>query len=264
MSSCAFCYHSFFSWLVFSEIPGLVSVINFGKFLAIIIISSISSALLFFSLCRHSNYVCITSSITDEGPSSQSYGFSSSHVWMWDLDCKESWVPKNWCFWTVVLEKTLESPFDRKKIQSVYPKGNQSWIFIRRIDAEAEAPILWPPDAKHWLTGKDPDAGKDWRQEMRMRWLDGITDSMDMSLSKLQEFGEGQGKLVCCSSWGHKKSDKSNWTELNYIFYYYPIVLGCSIFASIFSLWISVLEVSQPLVVLCLWTVTFTNVSLME
>ena len=98
-------------------------------------------------------------------PSSQRYGFSSSHVWMWELDYKESWVPKNWCFWTVVLKKTLESPLDCKEIQPVLPKGHQSWIFIERSDAEAETPILWPPDAKNWLTGKDPDAGKDWRQE---------------------------------------------------------------------------------------------------
>ena len=98
-------------------------------------------------------------------PSSQRYGFSSSHVWMWELDYKESWVPKNWCFWTVVLKKTLESPLDCKEIQPVLPKGHQSWIFIERYDAEAETPILWPPDAKNWLTGKDPDAGKDWRQE---------------------------------------------------------------------------------------------------
>ena len=93
--------------------------------------------------------------ITDKGPSSQIYGFSSSHVWMWELDYKESWVPKNWCFWTVVLKKTLESPLDCKKIKPVHPKGNQSWIFIGRTDAEAETPILWPPDAKNWLIGKD-------------------------------------------------------------------------------------------------------------
>ena len=91
--------------------------------------------------------------------------FSSSHVWMWELNYKESWVPKNWCFWTVVLEKTLESPLDCKEIQAVYPKGNQSWIFIGRIAAEAETPIFWPPDVKKWLIQKDPDAGKDWRQE---------------------------------------------------------------------------------------------------
>ena len=101
----------------------------------------------------------------NKGLSSQSYGFSSSRVWMWELDCKENWTPKNWCFWTVVLEKTLEGPLDCKEIQSVHPKGNQSWIFIRRTDAEAETPILWSPDAKNWLVGKDPTAGKDWRQE---------------------------------------------------------------------------------------------------
>ena len=99
------------------------------------------------------------------GPSSQGYGFSSSHVWMWELDYKESWVLKNWCFWTVVLEKTLESPLDCKEIQPVHPKGDQAWIFIGRTDVEAETSILWLPDVKSWLTGKDPDAGKDWRQE---------------------------------------------------------------------------------------------------
>ena len=98
-----------------------------------------------------------------KGLLSQSYGFSSSHVWMWELDHKESWVLKEWCFWT--MEKTLESSLDCKEIQPVNPKGNQSWIFIGRTDAEAEAPILWPPDRKYWLTGKDSDAGKDWRQE---------------------------------------------------------------------------------------------------
>ena len=101
----------------------------------------------------------------DKGPFSQSYGFSSSHVWMWELDHKENWAPKNWCFWTVVLEKTLESPLDSKEIQPVHPKGNQSWIFIERTDAEAEAPVSQPPDVKNWLIGKDPDAGKDWGQE---------------------------------------------------------------------------------------------------
>ena len=101
----------------------------------------------------------------DKGPYSQSYGFSSSHAQMWELDHKESWAPKNWCFWTVVLEKTLKSPLDCKEIQPVNPKGNQSWIFIGKTDGEAEVPILWPPDAKSWLIGKDPDAGKDWKQE---------------------------------------------------------------------------------------------------
>ena len=95
----------------------------------------------------------------NKGPSSQNFGFSSSHVWMWELDYKESWAPNNWCFWNVVLEKTLESPLDFKEIQPVHPKGNQSWIFIGRTDVEAETPILWPPDAKNWLIWKEPDAG---------------------------------------------------------------------------------------------------------
>ena len=98
----------------------------------------------------------------DKGLSSQSYGFSSSHVWMWELDYRESWAPKNWCFWTVVLEKTRESPLDCKEIQPVHHKEDQSWVFIGKTDAEAETPILWPPDVKNWLIGKDPDAGKDW------------------------------------------------------------------------------------------------------
>ena len=101
----------------------------------------------------------------NRGPYSQSYGFSGSHIWMWELDHKEGWALKNWCFWTVVLEKTLESPLSCKEIKSVSPKGNQPWIFIGRTDDEAEAPVLCPPDVKNWLIGKDPDVGKDWRQK---------------------------------------------------------------------------------------------------
>ena len=101
----------------------------------------------------------------NKGPSSQSYRLSSSNVWMWELEYKKSWAPKNWCFLTVVLEKTLENPLDCKEIQPVYLKGDQSWVFIARTDAEAETLILWPPDVKNWLTGKDLDSGKDWRQE---------------------------------------------------------------------------------------------------
>ena len=101
----------------------------------------------------------------NKGPSSQGYGFSSGYAWMWELDCEESWAPKNWCFWTMVLEKTLESPLDYKEIQPVNPKGNNFWILFGRTDAEAETPILWPPDIKNWLIRKDLDAGKDSRQE---------------------------------------------------------------------------------------------------
>ena len=154
-----------------------------------------------------------------KGPSSQSYGFSSSHVWMWELDYKESWEPKNWCFWTVVLEKTLESPLVCKEIQPVHPKGDQSWVIIGRTDVEAETPILWPPDAKSWLIWKDPDAGKDWGQEGK-----GTTeDEMVGWHHQLNGHGfgwtpgvdDGQGGLACCGSWGHKVGH--DWaTELNW------------------------------------------------
>ena len=143
---------------------------------------------------------------------------------MLELDYKEGWALKNWCFWTVVLDKTFDSPLDFKEIQPVHPKGDQSWVFIGRTDGEAETPVLWPPEAKSWLIGKDPDAwkieGRRRRGRQRMRWLDGITDSMDMSLSKL---GDGQGGLVCCSSRGCKRLDSTewlSWAELNWILRY--------------------------------------------
>ena len=139
-----------------------------------------------------------------------------------ELDYKESWVPKNWCFWTVVLEKTLESPLDCKEIQPVNPKGNQSWIFTGRTDVEAETPILWLPYVKNWLIWKDPDAGKYWRWEEKgmtedemvgwHHWLNGH------EFEQAPGVGDGQGSLVCCIPWGCKESDMTewlNWTELN-------------------------------------------------
>ena len=138
---------------------------------------------------------------------------------MWELDCEESWVPKNWCFWTVVVEKTLKSPLDCKEIQLVHSKGDQSWVFIGRTDVEAETPILWPPDTKSWLIWKDPDAGKDWGQEKGMtedkmagwhHWLNGHEFGWTLGV------GDGQGGLACCGSWGRKESDTTeqlNWTE---------------------------------------------------
>ena len=156
----------------------------------------------------------------DRGPSGQSYGFSISHVWMQELDYNESWALKNWCFWTVVLDKTLKGPLDCKEIKSANLKGNQSWIFIGRTDVEAEAPILWPPDAKNWLLGKDPDAGKDWEQEKK-----GMTENEMVGwhhqfdghkFEQAPGAGYGQESLVCFNPWGHKELDTTerlNWTE---------------------------------------------------
>ena len=159
----------------------------------------------------------------NKDPSSLGYGFSSGHVWMWELDYKESWALKNWCLWTLVLEKTLENPLDCEEIQPVHPKGDHSWVFIGRTDIEAEIPILWPPNVKSWLSWKDPDVGKDWRQEEKRttqnkmagwhQWLNGH------EFGQTPGVGDGQGGLACCSSWGCKESDMTewlNWTELNY------------------------------------------------
>ena len=142
---------------------------------------------------------------------------------MWELDCEEGWAPKNWCFWTVVLEETLESLLDCKELQPVNPKGNQSWVFIGRTDAKTETAILWPPAAKNWLIGKDPDAGKDWRQEEKgttedeivgwHHWLDGHEFEQALGV------GDGQGNLACYSSWGCKElklTEQPNWTELRW------------------------------------------------
>ena len=154
----------------------------------------------------------------------QSYGFSSSHVWMWELDQKEGLVLKNWCFRTVVLENTLERPLYCKEIQPVHPKGDQSWMLIGSTDVKAETPILWPPDAKSWLIGKDPDAAKDWRQEEKGKtedemvgwhhWLD------EHEFEQTPEVGDGQGSLICCSPWGRKELDMTdwlNWTKLTFL-----------------------------------------------
>ena len=180
----------------------------------------------------------------DKGPSSQSYGFSSGRVWMWELDYKENWVLKNWCFWTVVLEKTLESPLDSKEIQPVHSKGNQSWIFIGRTDVEVQTPILWPLDVKNWLIRKDPDAGKHWTWEEKGTiedemvgwgasqvapvvknllasvgegWMESLTQ-WTWVLSKLWELVMGQRGLAYCSPRGHKELGL-DWTESKwYIF----------------------------------------------
>ena len=155
--------------------------------------------------------------IADKGPSSQSYGFSSSYVCMWELDHKEGLTPKNWCFWTVMLEKTLESSLDWKEIKPVNPKGNQFWILIGRTDAEA--PIFRPPDVKSQLTGKDPVTGKVWRQQEKGMTEDEIVGwhhqlNAHVFKQALGD-GEGHGSLACCSPWGCKESDMTKWLNNN-------------------------------------------------
>ena len=158
-----------------------------------------------YSVLKQTHY------FASKDPYSQSYGFSSHRVWMLELNHKESWTLKNWCFWTVVLEKTLANPLDCKEIKPVNPKGNQSWIFIERTNGEAEALILWAPDVKNQLFGKDPDAGKEWRQSEKgttedeiigwHRWFNGH------EFEQVLGVGDGQGSLACCSPWGEKESD---------------------------------------------------------
>ena len=167
-------------------------------------------------------YIAIRHYFANKGPSSQGYSFSSGHVWMWELDCEEGWVPKNWCFWIVVLEKTLERPLDCKEIQPVH-SADQPWDFFGRNDAKAEAPVLWPPHAKSWLIRMDYDSGWDWGQEEKgttedemagwHHWLDERESEWTLGA------GDGQGGLACCDSWGRRVSDLtesqlSDWTEL--------------------------------------------------
>ena len=154
---------------------------------------------------------------------------------MWELDYKESWVPKKWCFWTVVLEKTLESPLDCKEIQPVHPKGDQSWVFFGRTDVEAETPILWPPDAKSWLIWKDPVAGKDWGQEEKGMTEDEMVGWRHRSdghgFGWTPGVGDGQGGLACCGSWGRKELDTTerlNWTEPMWILLLFQSARSCT------------------------------------
>ena len=149
----------------------------------------------------------------NKGQYSQSYGFSFSHVWMWEWDHKEGWALKNWCIWTVVLEKTLENPLACKE-KPIHPKRNQSWIFTERTDVKAEIPILWPLDAKNWLIRKDPDVRKDWRQEKGTTEDEMVGWHHELNgheFEKAPGAGDGQGSLACCSLWGCKESDTTEW-----------------------------------------------------
>ena len=166
------------------------------------------------------------------GLSSQGYGFSTSHVWMWELDYKESWARNNWCFWIVVLEKTLESPLKCKETQPVHPIGNQSWIFIGRTNVEGEGPIFWPPDGKKWLIGKDPDAGKDFKQEKKGTTEDemvGWRHRLDgQEFKQAPGVGDGQGSLACCSPWGRQES-KHDWAaELDWLTILHDEIKKCT------------------------------------
>ena len=177
---------------------------------------------------------------------------------MWELDCEEGWAPKNWCFWTVVLEKALESPLDCKEMQPVHSEGDQPWDFFGRNDAQAETPVLWPPHAKSWLIGKDSDARRDWGQEEKgmtedemagwHHWLDGRGSEWTLGV------GDGQGDLACCDSWGRKESDaieRLNRTELNIITNTYPLYLVPLASASWPPRWFHWVLLSEGLVSVC-------------
>ena len=189
-----------------------------------------------------------------KGPSSQGYGFSSGHVWMWELDCEESWVPKNWCFWTVVLEKTLESPLDCKEIQPVHPKGNQSWIFIGRTDAEAETPIIWPPHAKSWLIGKDPDeglgAGGEGDDKGWDGWMASLTRWTWVWVSSRSCWCIGRpGELQPMGSQriGHDWATELNWTELWTLYTAHYLVPQMSHYYVPYKQWYLLLRAHVPI-----------------
>ena len=153
-------------------------------------------------------------------------GFSCGHVWMWEFDCEEGWAPKNWCFWIVVLEKTLESPLDCKEIQPVHSEGDQPWVFFGKNDVKGETPVLWPPHVKSWVIRKDSDAGRDWGQEEKGTTEDemaGWHHQLDgHEFEWTPGIGDGQGGLACCSSWGRKELDTTerlNWTEQRKVTY---------------------------------------------